>query len=645
MSDTVSIEAEDDGIAVQGPATLHSRRARLFFASILGANETADGWQCPLRRRSVHAVAVQVHDWLDRQGFAVQIAGEDMRSLQLELQRRVSFARTAESAKQQKLEASLIDVAGVESALAEFGWSEGRSLRPHQRAGLAHALAAINSANFSVPGAGKTATALAVLCTHLLAETVLQAVVVGPLSSFAPWEDETRLAVGDRIRVRRVRGTADRRQEAYATSAPGDLLVMSYATAASDQNALVQLLSRRPTMLIVDESHRIKRFEGGLWAPALMEISKHAAIRMILSGTPMPNSGRDLYSQLNVLWPDELLTGPRGRFASRVDGDFEGIRRDVDPFMSRTPKADLGLPPYRLERRDVEMGPLQAGLYDYLLDYLRQQVADAATWADKIEALRRGRPIRLLQAATNPALLNSRDPELDLPALEGPPTTLMERLAAYRSLEQPAKHEAASRLVSDLPPGEKVVIWSTFVHNLDAIASRIRTDLKCPVLQVDGRVPMGDEPSRDGEGRVNASDRDTREGAIREFLTAEGRAVLVANPASCSESISLHSACRHAVYLDRTYDCALFLQSVDRIHRLGLPVDADVSVTIFQSTLYGAPTVDHVVDAALVRKDAQMRRLLEGANIEPLDPTADPLITASGDHADLEALLRYLMGE
>lgn len=645
MSDTVSLEAEADFIVVRGPDKLRSRRARLFFASILGATAIEDGWRCPLRRRPRHGLSVQIYDWLDRQGYSVHVAGTELNSLQRELQRRVSFRRTAESASQQKANASQVDVLAVESELRDFGWSAERTLRPHQRAGLAHALAAINSANFSVPGAGKTATALATLCTHLLAETVAQAVVVGPLSSFAPWEEETRLAVGDRIRVRRVRGTSDRRQEVYATSAPGDLLVMSYATAASDQNALIQLLSRRPTMLIVDESHRIKRFEGGLWAPALMEISKHAAVRMILSGTPMPNSGRDLYSQLNVLWPDELLTGPRTRFSSRVDGDFEGIRRDVDPFMSRTPKSDLGLPPYRLERRDVEMGPLQAGLYDYLLDYLRQQITDATTWADKIDVLRRGRPIRLLQAATNPDLLNSRDPELDLPALTGPPTTLMERLAAYRSLEQPSKHQAASRFIADLPPSEKVVVWSTFVHNLDAIAARIRTDLDCPVFQVDGRVPMGDEPNRDGEGRVNPSDRDTRESAIREFLTTEGRAVLVANPASCSESISLHSACRHAIYLDRTYDCALFLQSVDRIHRLGLPPDADVSVTIFQSTLFGAPTVDHLVDAALVRKDIQMRQLLEGANIEPLDPGADPLVTASGDHADLEALLRYLMGE
>ena len=37
----------------------------------------------------------------------------------------------------------------------------------------------------------------------------------------------------------------------------------------------------------------------------------------------MPQSGRDLFSQLNVLWPDGLLTGTRDAFASEVENQFE----------------------------------------------------------------------------------------------------------------------------------------------------------------------------------------------------------------------------------------------------------------------------------------------------------------------------------
>src|SRR6185437_7448094 len=189
----------------------------------------------------------------------------------------------------------------------------------HQEEGLAHALTAANAANFSVPGSGKTTTALAVAASHLASGTIRLVIVIGPLACFGPWEHEARAALGNALPVQRVRGTSRARREAYAEVRPGTLLLMSYASAAADRLALIELCKTNDTMMIVDESHRIKRFKGGLWAPALVDIAKHARIRMILSGTPMPQGGRDLFSQLNVLWPGGELTGSRDAFATRVD--------------------------------------------------------------------------------------------------------------------------------------------------------------------------------------------------------------------------------------------------------------------------------------------------------------------------------------
>ena len=45
--------------------------------------------------------------------------------------------------------------------------------------------------------------------------------------------------------------------------------------------------------------------------------------------------------------------------------------------------------------------------------------------------------------------------------------------------------------------------------------------------------------------------------------------ILIANPAACAESISLHKTCSHAIYYDLSYNCAQYLQSLDRIHRVG----------------------------------------------------------------------------
>jgi hypothetical protein len=98
--------------------------------------------------------------------------------------------------------------------------------------------------------------------------------------------------------------------------------------------------------------------------------------------------------------------------------------------------------------------------------------------------------------------------------------------------------------------------------------------------------------------------------------------------------------------LDRTYDCALFLQSIDRIHRLGLQRGQMVEVHIINATLSaGRPTIDTLVEQSLSAKEAIMQILLEGAELRPLEVQEDPLRVAEGDDRDLETLLRFLLGE
>lgn len=644
----VEISVDDDEVLVSGAATHVDRQVRLFFRSVLGAIPTEDGWRCPRRHVPMPSLIVRINTFLERRGFSVTRHGLANREVERELERRRSFARTQEAAANWKSGASVIDLDDVKDRLTEFGWTGARILRPHQEQGLEHALTAANAANFSVPGSGKTATALAVAASHLATGTVDLVLVVGPLSCFGPWEQETAIALGRQFPTRRVRGDAQTRRSAYASSPLGSLLLISFATAAADRLALIDMCRMYNVMLIVDESHRIKRFRGGLWAPALVDIAGHARVRMILSGTPMPQSGRDLYSQLNILWPGGELTGPRDGFAARVDTDFGSVLRSVYPFVTRTPKDALGLPPYSVTRHAVPLGGTQAEIYDLVLSGFRRRLEDAETWADKIDSLRRARPIRLLQAAANPDLFNRHDNYYRLQRVESRSPTLMDRLARYADLEVPAKSEAALQILSEIAAtGGKTVCWSNFIGNLDQFANLVRGRLGLPCFQIDGRVPAGDDPVDDGlvASRRNPEDIDTRERILERFLAAEGPAVLVTNPASCSESISLHRGCHNAIYLDRTYDCGQFLQSIDRIHRLGLPQGVTVQVHILLATINSGPTVDHLVEASLLAKEEVMRELLEGAEMRPLDQSADPADDAEGTEQDLAALLRYLLGE
>src|SRR5205807_1769133 len=107
--------------------------------------------------------------------------------------------------------------------------------------------------------------------------------------------------------------------------------------------------------------------------------------------------------------------------------------------------------------------------------------------------------------------------------------------------------------------GKKVLIWSSFVKNVEYMAGRL-ADMGA--VYIHGGVDAGDE-----------SDDETREGKIRLFHDDPNVRVLVANPAAASEGVSLHRICHDAIYLDRTFNAAHYLQSEDRIHRFGLLPD------------------------------------------------------------------------
>ena len=87
--------------------------------------------------------------------------------------------------------------------------------------------------------------------------------------------------------------------------------------------------------------------------------------------------------------------------------------------------------------------------------------------------------------------------------------------------------------------------------------------------------------------------------------------VLVANPAACSEGISLHKVCQYAIYLDRSFNAAHYMQSEDRIHRLGLAPDAKPQIEFVECE----DSIDQVVRARLEQKVKTMAQALEDSSL------------------------------
>lgn len=448
-----------------------------------------------------------------------------------------------------------------------------RRLKAHQIKAAIHLLTVGNGANFSVPGSGKTSVVLSVF--HWLRNRgELDALfVVGPPSCFAPWKNEYKAVIGETPSCEILAGGAiDERNAKYfvgKTDFP-DLYLTSFQTLLNDWEKVRFLLSQpeHKFALVVDEAHYIKQL-GGSWANAVLNIAKSAKARWILTGTPFPCSYVDAFNAFDVLWPDSPPIAQRDRLRIQQSiqaKDPEGAARVLDssigPLFYRVRKADLKLAPQRFHDPVlVAMKPHERFIYNAILARVKSVAEkDFALDYDIMLRLKRGRIMRLRQCISYARLVGAALTDYD-ERLAGGNSSLLNTIRKYDELETPAKLDALVKIVISLRRAhEKVVVWSNFVETLKLIRDRLRR-LGLGVHLIYGATPTE---------HSNAGEEITREQIIAEFLDpSAGIDVLVANPAACAESISLHKTCSHAVYYDLSYNCAQFLQSTDRIHRVG----------------------------------------------------------------------------
>jgi SNF2 family DNA or RNA helicase len=505
-----------------------------------------------------------------------------------------------------------------------------RDLLPHQWTPVRHLLAVPHAANFSVMGAGKTTVVLAAFHELQQRDVIDCLLVIGPGSSFMPWEEEARICLGRQPRAVRLTGTPDEREARYRTGEGAELLLVTYHTAVRDQHRLAGLMRRRRTMLVLDESHYVKG--SGAIADAVLSLAPEAERRVILTGTPVPNNYSDLWTQFTFLWPDQYLLGNRVQFRNQIatpEGEDEARRR-LRPLFTRVRKSDLGLPQPRFRPIEVQMGTIQRRIYQALSARTLQELGLQPPERVLFRQWRRAKMVRLLQAASNPSLIAEQSTEFVLPPESGLDQPLLALIQNYSRYEVPPKLLAAIELVRRLvEQGERVIVWTHFVRNIETLL---------PYLQEFEALPLyGDVP------REEADDEDyNRELHIRRFRDdGDPCRVLLANPGAAAESVSLHRVCHNAVYLDRTFNAGQFMQSRDRIHRVGLRQDEQVTYHL----LIARDTIDQTVHARLQAKEQRMLNLLDDPNIPVVDmPVSTDQLSGAEDEEDLdfEAVIRHL---
>ncbi|WP_405144049.1 DEAD/DEAH box helicase [Sphaerisporangium sp. NBC_01403] len=473
---------------------------------------------------------------------------------------------------------------------------------------IARLLSLRHGANFSVPGAGKTRVALAVFAALRERGEVQRLLVVSPKSAYEAWQYESTACFKEPLRAQVMDKAPD----------PGaELLIVNYERLDKSLASLAAWLRAVPSVILLDEAHRMKLGARGAYGSACLALGPLARRRLILTGTPAPNGARDLENLLSFVWPGH---GRRVVTEAVRGGDLAYASAVLRPLFTRTTKQELGLPPFEPKIKYVDLPPLHQEIYDALVG---SYSARAEASRDDFDALGRAM-LRLLMAATTPALLvegTSRyEPLLyQVPPLQPlPGDSLYDLLRNLPSYELSPKYQEARDIVaSNVSAGRKTLVWSTFVRSL--------TTLERMLVPYNPAAVHGGTPDRAEQ--------------IRRFREDPDCMVLISNPATLGEGISLHQVCHDAVYIDRDFMAGRFLQSLDRIHRLGLSPDAETRVTI----LAARKTVDEVVALRLGQKLEFMGRILDDPDVQQLaDLQEEPSVAGGMDMADVRALLGHI---
>ena len=122
---------------------------------------------------------------------------------------------------------------------------------------------------------------------------------------------------------------------------------------------------------------------------------------------------------------------------------------------------------------------------------------------------------------------------------------------------------------------------------------------------------LGAEYIHGGVATGSEEEYDTRKWKIKKFKDPNSNCkVLVANYASCAEGISLHKICHDAVYVDRSFQADQYLQSEDRISRLGN--NDPKNIYILESAIpRHLRNIDYAIKINLQRKIENMGNFLD----------------------------------
>ncbi len=421
----------------------------------------------------------------------------------------------------------------------------------HQRKALALCLKNKTFGLFMEMGTGKTKVMLDLMGYYKDTLEINPALVICPVSVMDNWKAEKNKHQPE-LRCVVLGGT---REERVSLLQKGmldkcHLFVVNYESAWRLEDEITKY---KFGMVVLDESTKIKH-RSSQQAKGIMRIAKSIKRKYIMSGTPMPNSPLELFNQVKFL--DETVFGSnfyvfRDRYA--VMGGYQRYQvigsKNLEALATK-----LGGVSYRVLKKEC------LDLPDKIYKEYRLPMSDAfrkiyEQFAEEMVAEIGGQTIMatvVLAKLTKLRQLTSG--------------FVYDEQRAVISMEDTQKLKQLKEILEEVTDRHKVVIWTTFRHEIFMIENLLK-ELKLRWVKIDGTVPQ-----------------DQRQAAIAQFQEDIHTKVFVGQQHAGGLGITL-TAADYCVFFSNDYSPEIRLQCEDRLHRIGQKNPVTYIDIIMKSTI------------------------------------------------------------
>lgn len=349
--------------------------------------------------------------------------------------------------------------------------------------------------------------------------------------------------------------------------APTDFMLINYDSIRLERNAkaLHRLLTTQKVIAILDESSKIKAHDT-LTTKTLLRLAPLFAGRIIMSGTPTPNTELEWWPQMNFVQPwvlgssfnqfkntffhwenarGQMMNIPQGAFMTRevisklhktgctlqiTPASRERMMKLISPFCSVLKKEECLTLPEEVDMiREVSMTDKQKRAYKDMKEELVAELGDlfeGEGYMTPVVAQNGLVKIAKLREITSGFAINDQGHEVDLGS--SPKLKELETIA-------------------DECAGQQLIIWGNYRWEIRRIAEALSKI--APVSTLYGET----------------KDRDR---SVEAFMKGDTR-FFVANPQSAGHGLNLQHGCSHEVFFSLSYSMEQYEQARGRIHRSG----------------------------------------------------------------------------